>query len=442
MRPERRRRRADPRGTAVRGRLRFVDDDPAVHFLARRVRGDLGFELRVVDSGAAALEAIRERPFDVVLTDLGMPGMDGEELARQAITLAPHAAFIFLTGRMDLTLRTTPSVDRAVVGVLQKPWDAEELRQLVELAFTRSQASLRPRATRAPNTLLVVEDDPMDVLLLRTYLERAQPGACVEPVGRLGLAEQRLAAGGIAAVFLDMSLPDARGFDGVRRLARCAPEVPLLLVSGHTDEDLAAEALRLGAQDVLDKNELEPAILGRAIRFATARKAAERGLAERAHFDQLTGLANRATFYEALRRGIRMSRRAGTRVAVLFADLDGFKAVNDSNGHEAGDMLLREVARRLGDAVRDTDLAARLGGDEFAVLLPDAEGVGDAQVVRDRILRALDAPVDVGRAFVTPRASIGIALGEAHEGAAELMARADAAMYGTKRRSQRAAAGG
>ncbi|MEO0322367.1 MAG: diguanylate cyclase [Myxococcota bacterium] len=425
----------------MRGRLLFVDDDPTIHFVARRVLGDLGFELTVRDCGAAALEEIRKRPFDVLLTDLGMPGMDGEELARQAIAIAPHTSFVFLTGRTDLRLRSTPSVDHAVVGIVQKPWDAEELRQLVELAFSRSQASLRPKAVKSPETVLLVEDDAMDALLLRTYLDRSGAAQRVEHVDRLALAEQRLGAGGVAAVFLDMSLPDARGFDGVRRLAQSAPEVPLLVVSGHVDDEMAVEALRLGAQDVLNKNALDPELLAQSIRFATARKSAERGLAERAHFDQLTGLANRSTFYEALRRGIRVARRTGTRVAVLFADLDGFKAVNDSYGHEAGDLLLREVARRLGGAVRDTDLAARLGGDEFAVLLPDAAGVDDAQVVRDRILRALDAPVDVGRALVTPQASIGIALGQARDGAAELMARADAAMYGSKRRSQRAAAG-
>jgi diguanylate cyclase (GGDEF)-like protein len=152
-----------------------------------------------------------------------------------------------------------------------------------------------------------------------------------------------------------------------------------------------------------------------------------------AFHDLLTGLPNRALFVDRVTRALARSSRMPQTTAVLFADLDNLKEINDSLGHAAGDELLKVVARRLQEALRPSDTAARFGGDEFAVLL---ENIGShEQVVRacERIMASLAAPLDIQGTTVEPSASIGIALsGEGRENADRLLRHADTAMYEAK----------
>jgi diguanylate cyclase (GGDEF)-like protein/PAS domain S-box-containing protein len=165
----------------------------------------------------------------------------------------------------------------------------------------------------------------------------------------------------------------------------------------------------------------------------SARKRAESALSWQANHDSLTGLPNRALFEERLRGAIdrRRADRAGGHVAVLFVDLDDFKVVNDSLGHEAGDRLLTVVAERLRNVVRPQDVIARFGGDEFTVLLADVADEEEARRVADRMAHALRGPIvlDGERRYVT--ASIGLSMGESDDSQA-LLRDADAAMYRAK----------
>jgi diguanylate cyclase (GGDEF)-like protein/PAS domain S-box-containing protein len=144
-----------------------------------------------------------------------------------------------------------------------------------------------------------------------------------------------------------------------------------------------------------------------------------------ARHDSLTGLVNRGAFHDALHRST-----DATDVAVIYVDLDEFKPVNDRWGHEAGDLLLTEVARRLSAACRVGDLVARLGGDEFAVLSPGCTTT-EAIAIGERFLAALEAPVSVGRTTTTVGASVGVAVGPADD-RVELARRADDALYRAK----------
>jgi diguanylate cyclase (GGDEF)-like protein/PAS domain S-box-containing protein len=166
----------------------------------------------------------------------------------------------------------------------------------------------------------------------------------------------------------------------------------------------------------------------------TERRALEQQLTDQAFHDPLTGLANRALLSDRLDHALARNTRGARSLAVLFLDLDDFKTVNDSIGHAAGDELLREVARRLTEAVRPGDTAARLGGDEFAVLVEDLEHEDLATVVADRLLSALTEPFDVAGRRIHVTASIGIALRASRDQTAgELLRNADTAMYAAKR---------
>jgi diguanylate cyclase (GGDEF)-like protein len=152
-----------------------------------------------------------------------------------------------------------------------------------------------------------------------------------------------------------------------------------------------------------------------------------------AYHDSLTGLPNRTMFTEHLERALARARRGGSRVTVLFLDLDRFKMVNDSLGHAAGDHLLVAVGDRLRRALRATDVAARLGGDEFAVLAEDSEDESDADAVAERILEALREPIILHGRELSVTASVGVAVSGGGEGdAASLLRNADLAMYRAK----------
>ncbi len=169
-------------------------------------------------------------------------------------------------------------------------------------------------------------------------------------------------------------------------------------------------------------------------RDVSERRAVEEQLAHQAFHDPVTDLANRALFAERVRHAIARQRRDAMGLAVLFIDLDDFKVVNDSLGHDAGDRVLVEVAHRLSDAIRASDTAARLGGDEFAILL---EGVRDAQEAADsaeRLLESLTEPIQLPEKELSQRCSMGIAVIEegvvnADANADTLIRDADAAMY-------------
>ena len=168
----------------------------------------------------------------------------------------------------------------------------------------------------------------------------------------------------------------------------------------------------------------------------TERKRHEETTEHEARHDALTGLANRRALFEMLPLAIARSNRNGVIAALLFLDLDGFKAVNDTWGHEAGDSLLRKIACRLSDCVRQTDAVARLAGDEFTVLLEGLSGGRDAAIgVAEKLLASIALPIQIGEASIKISASIGIALHISGTAVTpdQLVNAADTAMYEAKR---------
>jgi diguanylate cyclase (GGDEF)-like protein len=178
-----------------------------------------------------------------------------------------------------------------------------------------------------------------------------------------------------------------------------------------------------------------PLVLVRFWQLAAQRLKAERALAHQAGHDELTGLPNRRTMLGKVEAAL--ERRGVTpagRVAVLFCDLDGFKPINDTLGHEAGDQVLRAVGQRLGGCVRSGDVVGRFGGDEFLILCPGASEQEARQIV-DRIEQRLTEPMLIAGAIYSVGSSVGLAVadGTSPTRADELIAAADAAMYDHKR---------
>ena len=181
---------------------------------------------------------------------------------------------------------------------------------------------------------------------------------------------------------------------------------------------------------------------GRALRLAgtyadiNARKVVEQRLRRQAEFDTLTDLPNRALFRERLQQGLRRATRGST-LALLFLDVDHFKTINDTFGHEAGDQLLKVFATRMRDCVRHSDTVARLAGDEFTVVLEGLGGADDARAIAGKLVETLREPVALAGSFVEITISIGIAMArDGQTDDAQLLRRADAALYEAKRRGR------
>jgi diguanylate cyclase (GGDEF)-like protein len=184
-----------------------------------------------------------------------------------------------------------------------------------------------------------------------------------------------------------------------------------------------------GRSRAMDRVDVATAALRKDIE---RREALEKELQRLAFHDPLTGLANRSLFYDRVGQTMRSHARADESFAVFFIDLDGFKQVNDELGHSAGDIVLCEVAARLRDSLRDSDTVARFGGDEFAVILERLLTPDDVHITAQRIVEAVQRPIDVGRCEASVTASVGVALNRAGDTADDILREADLAMYTAK----------
>lgn len=283
--------------------------------------------------------------------------------------------------------------------------------------------------------ILLVETDPKDVYLISSKLSESSKTARfkVETTGLLKDALDLLSQKKFDVVLLNLSLPDGRGLGSLNKIQGISPKVPVVIIGNVNDEELALYAVQSGAQDYLVKSQMDVNLLSRSVLYAIERKRTEERLSHLAQYDVVTGLPNRALFRDRLTRAMAHAQRKDSIAALLFLDLDHFKSINDSLGHDAGDQLLKEVAVRLKSCLREEDTIARLGGDEFTVILediPESENIANvAQKIIDMMSRSF--LISGQEVFVTT--SIGIAtFPTCGTDQGSLIKNADAALYDAK----------
>lgn len=235
------------------------------------------------------------------------------------------------------------------------------------------------------------------------------------------------------AILLDLSLPDAFGLPTVRQVHATNPAIPLVVLSGVSDQALALQAVQQGAQDYLVKGQGHPELLARAVRYAIERKRTEERLTYLAQYDHLTGLVNRSLFRDRLIQAMARSKRLHQPIGLMLLDLDRFKAVNDTLGHDIGDELLKAVSERLKSCVREVDTVARMGGDEFTIILEGVPSEASIVVVAKRITESISSAFELKGHSVSIGVSIGITVyPHDDQGIDELLKHADEAMYRAK----------
>ena len=325
------------------------------------------------------------------------------------------------------------------------------MRSRVEQRFTQLHGVWRHLDSRYVTTFLVGEAKGMKMALRVLLVEDSEEDAT--------LVVHELAQGGYDVVVRrvdtadalmtalenepwdlaigDYTMPQFSGAAALALIRSCNPDLPFIFVSGTLGEDVAVAAMRAGAQDYLVKGNLKrlvPAVERelREVAVRAARHAAEARLAHLAYHDPLTELPNRMLLHDRLAQAVLAAQRDSAPLSLVVLDLDRFKTINDSLGHEAGDRVLQQCAARLRTMLRDVDTVARLGGDEFALLLPRTDAAGAERAVR-KVAELLRQPMMIGVQPVIVDGSFGIACLPDHGPSGEsLLQQADIAMYAAK----------
>lgn len=327
--------------------------------------------------------------------------------------LAPWVAnALNLLGRGPISgLDLTPFVFPVTAGVLAVGIWRLRLLDLVPIA--------RDTVTERMQDAVIVLDSKYRVLDLNAAAERILGAGASKAVGqkiaRLAFSEKALLEPRRANAFLDRYREQGEAYEEVR-VGR--------------GPDLRTYSLSISSLREGDSRQGEHLM---TLHDVTERKIVEDHLDRLAHYDTLTGLPNRRLFYERLERAIVLAHRRKRRLALLFLDLDRFKHVNDTLGHDVGDLLLKGVAARVKNCLREADSVSRLAGDEFTVLLQEITENKDAAAVASRIIEAFARPFELQGHTLSITTSVGIALFPADgQGRSGLMKNADAAMYRAK----------
>ncbi|MEZ5954565.1 MAG: PleD family two-component system response regulator [Hyphomonas sp.] len=440
-------------------RILVVDDIEANRRVLKAKLEAQYYTVLEAENGAQALEIARTKHPDILLLDVMMPGMDGYEVCRR---LKADPATSFIPVVMVTALSDTEDRVRGLsVGAedfLSKPVDDFALMSRVGalMRYNAVASELRQRQARGlgigaidelnkeeadrPARIFIVDDNPRASSRLASVLREAGHTAVtlLEAGSMADLSSQ-----GVDILILSVT---SKTFDALKicahfKVSAATRAISILLICDPDDRVRAAKGLEIGASDVIltpvDKQELLARVRTQARRsryIEMLRQRVDKGL-ELSVIDQLTGLYNRRYMMSQLHQLMQRSVMGGKPVSVLMADIDHFKSVNDSFGHDAGDEVLQEVAHRLQENVRPMDIVCRPGGEEFLVIMPDTPG-DLACAAAERIRRAVAAipfKVSGGERELTITVSAGVStiLGP-DDTIGDLTKRADQALYQAK----------
>jgi diguanylate cyclase (GGDEF)-like protein len=410
---------------ASKGQILLVDDDPFFRRTTTRTLTAAGYTVFEAETGEEALTmAVRHRP-DIVLLDALMEGMSGFEVCRRLRGMKElrNPQILMVTGLED-----SKSVDMAfesgASGFIVKPVNFPILLQQIKFQL---RASINARELLENQEQLASAQRIAGFGFWRWDSTKDQLTFSDNLAEMLGFAENNHPV--TIKDFVSLIHPEDREYvyGIITSIAEGAPLKPAeyrLLINNHPPVTVHQET---GLAP--DNRQI---VLG-TVQDITQQLATQQRIRQLAYTDELTGLASRAYFYKHMEDIIKAAKRRGERFALVYLDLDGFKDVNDSLGHDTGDELLKKIGRRLEIILRDTDFVARLSGDEFCILVDHVNDQYIAADVASRCLEEINKPLTLSARELRPRCSIGIAhFPEDGEDLQTLLKAADSAMYAAK----------
>ncbi len=407
-------------------RILIVDDDAGFRLITGSLLASSSFAIDEVNSGIQALEKCKQHKPDLVLLDAIMEQMDGFETCRLL--------------RHNIDMVDVPIIMSTGLG------DVDSIN----------------RAFEAGATDFIVKPINYPILIhrLNFMLRAGQDAAELRNSKRQLTAAQRIARLGywlwdvkqnhfqISDQLADLCDIDLQTFNATLEgfIALIEPEnqsmvknmileAPYSTTAQHIEYQLQTRQgnVLFVHQEVVKVTENGQLSVAGTVQDISQRKEAEKQIHQLAYFDHLTGLASRTYYHKRIQAIIKSASHQSEKFAFLFLDLDGFKEINDSLGHDMGDQLLKVIAERLQEVIRDADFAARLGGDEFCLLLSDVSSDEFVADIAERCLQRINEPLFLNHQQIKPRVSIGIAVFP-RDGDTEvkLMKAADTAMYAAK----------
>lgn len=421
-----------------KAKILLVDDRPENLLAMKRLLSDVRAEVLTADSGNEALGLALEHEFALILLDVQMPDMDGFETAELLRLDKTHRAIpiIFVTAISKEEYHVFKGYESGAIDYLCKPIQPKILLSKVdfflEMYFQKeSLAQLYRQNQLLLNSTAegIVGIDSTGVI---TY---ANPAACQ----RLNMRKNQLVGQHLHIIMYPTNggTPYPAWEDSAiykMIIARTTVrEDDVIFWQPATGESFPVEYTCSAFQE--DNDRFQGGVL--IFQDISEKKKFEKRFYELAKFDHLTGLSNRTSFMEFLKRAIEQSKRQQRKLAVLFIDLDNFKQVNDTKGHEIGDLLVKSVAQRLKASTRVEDMLARLGGDDFALVCLDIGSEEDAARIASHILATLAVDHEVAGYTLSVRCSIGIVVYPGGGDTANALIRsADIAMYAAKEKGR------
>ncbi|WP_372985800.1 EAL domain-containing protein [Marinobacter sp.] len=439
-----------PSSQGLPARLLVVDDEPRLLSSLASLLRSQGYEVTEAEGGERACELIDQHSFDLALLDLRMPGVDGFDVMAQLTGKQPDCGTIVVSGESSFAA-VSRALRRGALDYIRKPFDPEELLATVEsvinkqslmrahehiqVRLEKSEALHRYIVNTSPDIVFMLDEEGY-ICFINSKVESLlgyQPEELCGQHFRQILDDRDVSKGTYALKGANITADNPRTLE-VRLKTRG---------SQQATRHFEITAFPIDPQTWPHTGDSQIGATPKSARYyGTARDVTERKEAEafinfQAYHDLLTRLPNRALFKDRLELAIAQARRGNEKLAVMFLDLDRFKIINDTLGHAMGDRLLQAVTQRLEKCLRKGDTLSRFGGDEFTLLLPAIHDNDDARQIARKLIRALQAPFQLGEHEVFVGVSIGIAIyPEAGENLDQLIQSADIAMYHVKGRGK------
>ncbi|HWV43701.1 PleD family two-component system response regulator [Pseudorhodoplanes sp.] len=443
-------------------RVLVVDDVPAnVKLLEARLSAEY-FDVMTAQSGAEALAICERAECDIVLLDVMMPDLDGFEVCRRLKSNpATHHIPVVMVTALDQPSDRVAGLRAGADDFLTKPVSdialIARVRSLTRLKMMTDELRMRAVTSReigiesaereainesgSQGRILIVDDRRASYERLAAMLGQEH---VVDIESDPSAALFRSAEGNYELLVVSLGLEN---FDGLRLCSQLRSldrtrNLPILAICEPDETPRLLRGLEIGVNDYLmrpiDGHELQARVRTQIKRKRYTERLRDnvQMSIEAAITDALTGLHNRRYMESHLAKLVEQAGSRGKQLAVLVLDIDFFKSINDTYGHDCGDDVLREFAIRVRKSIRGIDLACRVGGEEFVVVMPETD-MSVASTVAERLRRRIAAepfPIEQGRRSIDVTISVGIAaLESSHDTAAQLIKRADQALYRAKR---------